>query len=111
MAIASAKPRPIRSGTRMGPMTSGLRPMASMALPTPYPTPIPGPIAPRPMARAGAHTFGAAVAAAAWAKKPSSVNTREPPKRIRTVDHARQQPARFLLIHALHAAHAHLRER
>src|SRR5713226_4357423 len=46
---------------------------------------MPGPIAPRPIARAGAHTFGAADAAAAWAKKPSS-NTREPP--VRELGHA-----------------------
>src|SRR5215216_5227487 len=49
------KPRPISSGTRMIPATSGLRPIASIALPTPKPRPIPGPSAPRPMARAGAH--------------------------------------------------------
>src|ERR671930_669111 len=76
MAMASAKPRPISSGTRIGPITSGFRPIASMALPTPYPTPMPGPTAPRPIDRAGAHTFGAWVAPA-WAKKPSSENTRE----------------------------------
>src|SRR5215213_10323868 len=51
MAIASANAAPMIIGRNTVPLASGLRPIASIALPTANPMPIPGPRAPSPMAR------------------------------------------------------------
>src|SRR5438067_3809012 len=51
MATASANATPMIIGRNTVPLASGLRPIASIALPTAMPMPMPGPIAPRPIAR------------------------------------------------------------
>src|SRR5258708_3840640 len=51
MATASANATPMIIGKNTVPLASGLRPIASIALPTAMPMPMPGPIAPRPIAR------------------------------------------------------------